>query len=145
MKVGRVVGRCCLFLIFMKVQYIPRWKRRLKEVLWRLLLRLRGVRKEDFANAQSYTLGCTDPKDELLDHMEEKKRLNETFTPMHLIVHMEGIRLTVPLDDYEEHREWVFNQFPHLIPSFANLLGNITGLLLRKIIVVAFTRGVAAL
>ena len=125
----------------MKVQYIPRWKRRLKEVLWRLLLRLSGVRKKDFENTQLYT----DPKDELLDHMEEKKRINETFTPLHLITHMEGIRHTVPLDEYEEHREWVFNQFPHLIPSFANLLGNIAGLLLRKIIVIAFTRGVAAL
>ena len=120
---------------------MPRWKRRLKEVLWRLLLRLLGVRQKDFENAQL----LTDPKDELLNHMEEKRRLNETFTPMHLISHMEGIRHTVPLDEYEAHREWVFNQFPHLIPSFANLLGNITGLVLKKIIVVAFTRGVVTL
>ena len=56
------------------------------------------------------------------------------------MAHVEGIRNTVPLKEYEKHREWVFNEYPHLIPSFTNLLGTIAGLLLRKIIIVAFTR-----
>lgn len=128
---NRFVARCSLLCIFSRVQYNPRWKRRLKEVLWRLLLSLMDVHQNDFENVHLFT----DLKDELRNHMREKK-FNETFTLLHLISHIEGIRYTVPLDQYQEHRQWVFNEFPHLIPSFANLLGSI---------VVAFTKGVVAL
>lgn len=140
-RMNRLVSRCSLVYIMMKAQYIPRWKRRVKEVLWRLILRLMGVRKQDFENARLFG----DPKDELLQHMEEKRRAKETFTSMHLFAHMEGIRHTVPLKEYEQHREWVFNEYSHLVPSIANLLGTIAGWLLRKIILVTLTRGVAAL
>ena len=138
---NRLVDRCSLIYIMMKAQYIPRWKRRVKEVLWRLVLRLMGIRKRDFENARLFG----NPKDDLLEHVEEKRRTNETFTPIHLIVHMEGIRNTTSLEEYEKHRKWVFNEYPHLIPSITNLLGTIAGLVLRKIILVALTRGVAAL
>ena len=74
---NRFVARCRLLYILMKVQYIPRWKRRVKECLWRLILRLMGVCKKDFENVHLFT----DPTDELLKHMEEKRRLNKTFTP----------------------------------------------------------------
>lgn len=70
-----------------------------------------------------------DPKE--LEKVKTKDHADELFVFMlrkgewnfgRFIVHMEGMRQQLPVRDFEDHKEWVFNNHSSRVPSFKELL-----------------------
>ena len=90
------------------------WTRLTKECLWRLVMRSAGISADRFDDLDT----TADPRQIFLDLLAEKGQ--ENFTP-YFIAYMEGMRHTLPSQEYRDVRDWVFTTMTHVIPSYKTL------------------------
>ena len=108
------------------------FKRKTKELIWqnciwKALLSEEEVKQmliqhyEDFFSDQTL-----DPKEVFLLEINDGK-----FHVYHFLVHMECMREKLSPSDFDEHKNWVFNNYPQHVPSFKVLLRTAFNVLLR--------------
>ena len=95
---------------------------RAKEWLWRFIWNQLEGDQNDIIWKGNYALPADvlDPQAIFAFQIEDEE--SRPFTIFHFIAHMENMRVKLPRQEYDLHRDWVFNTHPNKVPSFKELV-----------------------